>query len=76
MAKKKYYYEIHFSDGEIIDSRDDDELFDDEDDARDAAEYTLSCASVGAEVLHLSNPGDYPDEDADTDDAEIIIKKT
>lgn len=70
---KRYYYEIHCGDGEILDSRDDDEFFDSEDEANDAALYALSCAQVGAETLHLSNPGDYPDSDADTDDAEIII---
>lgn len=75
MAKKRYYYEIHFPDGEVIDSRDDDEFFDSEDEAQDAAGYALGCASVGAETLHLSNPGDYPDPDAHTEDAEIIICK-
>lgn len=73
MAKKRYYYEIHFGDGEIMDSRDNDEFFDDEDEADEAALYALSCANVGAELLHLSNPGDYPDSDGHTDDAEIII---
>ena len=62
MAKKKYYYEIHFPNGEVLDSRDDDEFFDSQDEAQ-----------VGAETLHLSNPGDYPDPDAHTEDAEIII---
>ena len=75
MAKKRYYYEIHFPDGEVIDSRDDDEFFDSEDEAQDAAGYALGCASVGAETLHLSNPGDYPDPDAHTEAAEIIICK-
>ena len=73
MAKKRYYYEIHFPDGEVMDSRDTDEFFDSEDEANDAALYALSCAKVGAETLHLSNPGDYPDPDAHIEDTEIII---
>ena len=33
-------------------------------DAKDAAEYSISCFFQGGEILHLSNPGDYdaPDE--------------
>ena len=69
---KKYYYQIEFPD-ETLDSRDTDEYFDSEEEAEEAAHYALSCAEVGAETLHLSNPGDYPDPSAHTEEAEIFI---
>lgn len=70
--KKKYYYVIEFPD-ETLDSRDTDEYFDSEEWAKEMALYALGCAQVGAETLHLSNPGDYPDSSAHTEDAEIYI---
>ena len=72
-GKKKYYYQIEFPD-ETIDSRDD-EYFDSEEEAQETAEYALGCCSIGADTLHLSNPGDYPDPGAHTEDAEIFIYK-
>lgn len=42
-----------------------DEVFDNEEDARDYALDLLSCIQTGAETLFMSNPGDYPyDEDS------------
>ena len=40
----------------------DDAVFDTEDEAIDAALEASSCAREGANILHLSNPGDYPDD--------------
>lgn len=65
MAKRKTQYKIimTFPDGEVIDSREED---DDEgvfDTIEEAEEYFLEWMNnyrVGGEVLHLSNPGDYP----------------
>ena len=71
---KQYYYEIVFPD-ETLDSRDTDELFDSKADAKEAALYALSCAETGASILHMSNPGDYPDASAHTEDAEIYIRE-
>ena len=48
-----------------------DEVFDTEDAAEEYALYLSSCTKVGAEELHLSNPGDYDADDYD-DDYEII----
>ena len=39
--------------------------------ADDYARYLVSCAAEGAEILHLSNPGDYDEDDYD-DDYEIV----
>ena len=36
------------------------ELFETEKEARDYGLYLESCASLGADILHMSNPGDYP----------------
>ncbi len=69
----KYIVELHFSDGEIVD--DPDMKFDTEEDAYEYGLYLHSCMNTGKEILHMSNPGDYPlDDDAD-DDYEIVVKK-
>ncbi len=45
--------------GELVE-----DIFDTYEEADDYALYLCSCAKVGAETLHLSNPGDYEyDED-------------
>lgn len=36
-----------------------DEIFDTEDEAEKYAWYLQSCEETGAEMFHLSNPGDY-----------------
>ena len=42
----------------------DDAVFDDYDEAEEAALQALSDMRAGAEILNMSNPGDYPfDED-------------
>lgn len=54
---KKYMVEMNYSDGttEI-----DDEVCSTREEALQYGEYLVSCSSTGAEILHLSNPGDYP----------------
>ncbi len=42
-----------------------DEIFDTEEEAEDYALYLKGCAQVGAEILHMSNPGDYPSDEAE-----------
>ena len=52
-------YQVEF-DGEM-----DDEIFDS---YEEAEEYAIDCcnaASIGAEILHMSNPGDYQDDSCD-----------
>ena len=44
-----------------------DEVFDTEEEAEEHALYLCSCAREGAEILHMSNPGDYDADDYDTD---------
>lgn len=61
----KYKVIMHYPDGE---SEELDEVFDTESEADEEALYMCSCYHEGIEVLHFSNPIDYPlDEDAEVD---------
>lgn len=44
-----------------------DEVFDTEEEAEEYALYLCSCAREGAEILHMSNPGDYDADDYEVD---------
>ncbi len=44
-----------------------DEVFDTEEDAEEYALYLCSCTKEGAEILHMSNPGDYDGDDYETE---------
>ena len=50
-----------------------DEVFNSYEEAEEMAQYYRSCAKLGAEMLNLSNPGDYPydEDDFDYPDYEI-----
>lgn len=52
-------------------SEEQDEVFETESDADEYAVYLVSCYSQGGEILHMSNPGDYPLSD-DSADFEIV----
>lgn len=58
----------------VFDGDEEDEIFDSEEEAEEYALYLCSCARTGAEILNLSNPGDYYyDEDEFEDpDYEIV----
>ncbi len=48
----------------IFDGEEEDEVFDTEEAAEEYAVYLQGCSRTGAEILHMSNPGDYDyDED-------------
>ena len=49
-----------------------DELFDSEEEAKEYGDYMISCSREGAETLYMSNPGDYPLEDYEDPDYEVI----
>jgi hypothetical protein len=69
MSMPKYKVVLKYSDGS---SDEQDEIFTTE---AEAEEYGLVCRSeyrVGGEVLNLSNPGDYPLDEEDNVDFEII----
>ncbi|MCI6203509.1 MAG: hypothetical protein MR663_06350 [Lachnospiraceae bacterium] len=44
-----------------------DEVFDTEEEAEEHALYLVSCTKLGAEILHMSNPGDYDEDDYEAD---------
>lgn len=54
-------------------TEEDDEVFESASEANDYGMYMVSCYSQGGEILHMSNPGDYPlsDDDADFQVIEI-----
>lgn len=58
----------------VFDDEEQDEIFDSEEEAEEHALYLSSCTRLGAEILHMSNPGDYDydEEDFDSPDYEII----
>lgn len=58
----------------VFDGEEQDEVFDTEEAAEEYALYLCSCTREGAEILHMSNPGDYDyDEDSFEDpDYEIV----
>lgn len=43
----------------IFDGEEQEEVFNTEEDAEDYALYLCSCSREGAEIFHMSNPGDY-----------------
>lgn len=47
-------------------------FFDSEEAAEAYARYLVSCCQIGAETLNLSNPGDYPLDNYDELDYEIV----
>lgn len=70
---KKYYVEIEFKDGDTIVEDNYGEYYDSEEEAREAANYAVSCAQQGAEIFHMSNPVDNPYDESDYDDCEYSI---
>lgn len=58
----------------IFNGEEDDEIFDTYEEAEEKALYYCSCDRLGAETLHMSNPGDYDynDEMYESPEYEII----
>lgn len=65
----KYKIVMQFSDGT---SEEQDEIFDSEEEAEEYAGYLVGCSRTGSETLNLSNPGDYPLDDYEDPDYEIV----
>lgn len=53
-------------------TEEDDEVFDSKPDADAHGLYMVSCYRTGGEILHMSNPGDYPLSD---EEADFFVKK-
>ena len=60
-------YKIAF--GEEIE----DEVFNTYEEANDYALYLCSCSQLGAEILHMSNPGDYDYDEESWEDPDYEI---
>lgn len=65
----KYKLRVTYPDGSVFDE---DETFDSVDAANDYGEYVLACCREGAEILNMSNPGDYPLDDYMDPDYEVV----
>ena len=50
----------------------DDTEFDSEEGANEYGLYLMGCSREGAEILNLSNPGDYPLDDYEDPEYEVI----
>lgn len=57
----------------IFDGEEEDDVFDTEEAAEEYADYLVSCTREGAEILHMSNPGDYDYDEDDFEDPEYEI---
>lgn len=57
----------------IFDGEEQDEVFSTEEAAEDYALYLCSCSRDGAEILHMSNPGDYDYDEDSFEDPEYEI---
>lgn len=57
----------------IFDGEEEDDIFDTEEAAEEYADYLVSCTREGAEILHMSNPGDYDYDEDDFEDPEYEI---
>lgn len=68
----KYRAIVTYPDGdeEILE-----DLFDTEEEAREAALYAISCWDTGSEILNMSNPGDYEYDPDDVNDADYYIEE-
>ena len=60
---------MKYSDGS---TEEEDEVFDTEEEANEFGLVQVSNYQTGGEVLHLSNPGDYPLDEDDEADFEVI----
>ena len=63
---------MHYSDGT---DEEDDTIFDSQEGAEEYGLYLCGCTAEGAEILNLSNPGDYPIDEDDETDFEVIEVK-
>lgn len=57
----------------LFDGEYEDEIFDTEEDAEEHALYLCSCTREGAEILHMSNPGDYDYDENNFEDSDYEI---
>ena len=66
----KYRVLMQYSDG--TEELDDEFSFDTEEEAEEYGNYLVGCTRTGAETMNLSNPGDYPLDDYEDPDFEVV----
>lgn len=52
----------------IFENEEQDEIFDSEEEAEDYALYLIGCTKQGAEIMNMSNPGDYEFDEENWED--------
>lgn len=57
----------------VFDDEEQEEVFETEEAAEEYALYLCSCSREGAEILHMSNPGDYDYDEDDYEDPDYEI---
>lgn len=57
----------------VFDGEEDDEIFDTYEQAEERALYLCSCTQQGAEILNMSNPGDYEYDEENWENPEYQI---
>lgn len=57
----------------VFDGEEQDEIFETETEAENYASYLVGCTREGAEILHMSNPGDYEYNEDTYEDPEYEI---
>ncbi|MBQ1811982.1 MAG: hypothetical protein II009_05085, partial [Erysipelotrichaceae bacterium] len=63
VKEKPKQYRVRIFDGDEYE--DDEEVFDSEEAAEEYGLYLSGCNDLSAEIMHMSNPGDYDDEPDD-----------
>ena len=71
----KYKLILYWSNGTVDEDDNDGDFFNSEEEANDYGLYLLSCESQGAEILGMSNPGDYPYDPDDYVDSYFEIEE-
>ncbi len=71
MGKYKILY--HWRDGTEEEDDNYGDFYSSKEEADEAGLYGLSCARDGGEILHMSNPGDYPYDESDYEDNDFEI---
>lgn len=71
-SERKFRLLMKYPDGTV---EEEEELFDSEEAAREYGNYMISCSQEGAEIMFMSNPGDYPIDEYSDPDYEIVEER-
>lgn len=71
----KYQILFHWPNGEVEEDNNFGKFYDTEDEAIAAGEYGLNCYAEGGEILEMSNPGDYPCDENESQESTFEIQE-